>query len=611
MSEQAANPFRMLPSVEEVVAQPAVAALARPAGSVGVGRELLVRWAQAILERWRDEIRAGALDAAGLEERLAQGALARELAAAAAREGRAGLVRAINATGVVLHTGLGRAPVHPEAAARMAAAAQGYCVLEVDRESGRRNERDERLSELLVRLTGAEAGIAVNNNAAAVVLLLNTFAAGKETVVSRGELVEIGGSFRMPDVMERAGTRLREVGTTNRTRARDFRAACGPATGLFLKVHTSNFRQVGFTEEVPCAELASLARELGVRSAFDLGSGLLSAPGLTPLACAAEEPSVAGAVASGIDVVTFSGDKLLGGPQAGLVVGRAEAVRALRKNPLYRALRLDKVTLAGLETTLALVLDGRGDELPAHGLLALRRALQRRALLGDLVDESDAVRGRGVEQLPVEQHARRGRQADAAGKPLRRAGAGDEAEADLRHTQARARVGDDEVADQRDLQTAADGVALERGDHRPVERLPRAEHAARERDVLLHRRRVAQHPVELAEIGAGEEAPAARAREDDHADRGILARGERRVFEPLEHRIGQRVDGRVVDGDCGDAVVDGDLHDGLAHRGGTIHVTPNDRLFFYACASTAVPARRRYRPAPLKTTFCLVEESAR
>ncbi len=287
-----------------------------------------------------------------------------------AREARAGLTRAVNATGVVLHTGLGRAPLHPEAAEAMRAAAEGYCVLELDRESGERGERDSHVGELCARLCGAEAAIAVNNNAAATYLVLSTFAwGGREVVVSRGELVEIGGSFRMPEVMQRAGVTLREVGTTNRTRLDDFRAAIGERTGLLLKVHTSNYRVEGFTEQVSAGELAALARERSLPCAFDLGSGLLDQPFGSPLSMLEGEPGVRAAVASGVDLVTFSGDKLLGGPQAGLIVGRRERVAAARKNPVYRALRLDKSTLAGLERTLELYLEGRADELPAHRML--------------------------------------------------------------------------------------------------------------------------------------------------------------------------------------------------------------------------------------------------
>jgi len=374
-----ANPYRLLPAVEEVLAAAGARGLAGR-----VSRELLVGFVNRVLAGWRAEIATGALDAAGLEGRLARGELLRDLERCVEQEQRSGLVRVINATGVVLHTGLGRASVHPEVARAMQAAAQGYCTLEVERASGERSQRDQRLGELAARLTGAEAGIAVNNNAAAVLLILNTFGAGKETLLSRGELVEIGGSFRMPDVMERASTRLVEVGTTNRTRAADFRAACGPRSGLLIKVHTSNYRLVGFTEEVEARELAELGRELGLPSAYDLGSGLLECDGARPLDMLGGEPLVRDAVASGVDVVCFSGDKLLGGPQAGLIVGRAEPLARLRRNPLYRALRLDKVTLAGLERTLELYLAGRADELPARAMLLasaqeLRPAAERLA----------------------------------------------------------------------------------------------------------------------------------------------------------------------------------------------------------------------------------------
>jgi L-seryl-tRNA(Ser) seleniumtransferase len=253
----------------------------------------------------------------------------------------------------------------------MRAAAASYCVLEVDRWSGERNQRDERLSDLLRRLTGAEAGIGVNNNAGAVLLCFNTFAHGRSAIVSRGELVEIGGTFRVPDVMQRAGVELVEVGTTNRTRIADYAAALDARTGLLIKVHTSNFRVVGFTEEASAAELAELGRAHSVPTVYDLGSGLLEHAGAPPIApLLGGEPLVVDAVRSGVDVVSFSGDKLLGGPQAGLLVGRRAAIAELRKNPLYRALRLDKVALAGLETTLELVLAGRGGEIPARRMLA-------------------------------------------------------------------------------------------------------------------------------------------------------------------------------------------------------------------------------------------------
>jgi len=392
MKKEAANPYRLLPSVEEVLSLPGVRALEKE-----IERGLLAGFVSELLARWRNEIGAGEMDAAGVTERLGRGDLVRSLEARVRGDRQAGLVPVINATGVVLHTGLGRASVHPQAAEAMERAARGYCTLEVDRLSGERNQRDDRLGVLLTRLTGAEAGIAVNNNAAAVLLLLNTFGAGKETILSRGELVEIGGSFRMPDVMERANTTLVEVGTTNRTRLEDYRRALTGATGLIIKVHTSNYRLVGFTEEVTAADLAALGRERGVPTAFDLGSGLLEPDGARALDMLGGEPLVKDAVTSGVDVVCFSGDKLLGGPQAGLLVGKEAAIAALRKNPLYRALRLDKVTIAGLEATLGLYLAGRADEIPARAMMQrteveLRSAAERLArALGALSGFTTAV----------------------------------------------------------------------------------------------------------------------------------------------------------------------------------------------------------------------------
>ncbi len=366
--EDAASPaaaYRLLPSVDELLGAPELAALAGDCP-----RALLLELARGAVDGWRAAILAGELDAEELSARLARGELVGAVAAAAAVDARRGVRRVVNATGIVLHTGLGRAPWHPEAARAAAEVGASYCVLEVDRETGQRNRRDDRTSELVRRLTGAEAAIAVNNNAAAVMLVLNTFGRDREVILSRGELVEIGGSFRIPDVMERAGVRLREVGTTNRTRIADYRAAIGPETGLLMKVHTSNFRMEGFVEETGAEELAALGSEFGVPTAFDLGSGLYSGPGGSTPAGLDAEPRVEAALASGVDVVLFSGDKLFGGPQAGLLLGSAERVHALRSNPMYRALRLDKTTLCALERTLELFLAGRADELPARRALA-------------------------------------------------------------------------------------------------------------------------------------------------------------------------------------------------------------------------------------------------
>jgi len=287
-----------------------------------------------------------------------------------------GVDEAINATGILLHTGLGRSPLHPEAARAAVRASTGYADLEVDRATGTRGKRTRRAEAILCALTGAADAIAVNNNASALLLTIAALARRKEVVVSRGELIEIGGEFRLPDIMTAAGAKLVEVGTTNRTRLADYRRAIGPRTGLVLKVHPSNFRVVGFAHTVPASEIASLASKAGVPFAFDVGSGLLDRVSGIP----DDEPTVVEALRAGANLVCFSGDKLLGGPQAGVAVGDTDLVARLRGNPIARAARMDKMNVAALEATLRLHATGRRNELPLWTLLAATpRSLRARA----------------------------------------------------------------------------------------------------------------------------------------------------------------------------------------------------------------------------------------
>lgn len=299
----------------------------------------------------------------------------------------------VNATGVVLHTNLGRACIGRELALEAVEAARGAVSVELDLATGERGNRYESVQRLLGALTGCEASVVVNNNAAAVLLVVNTLALGKEVVVSRGELIEIGGSFRLPEILVGSGAVLREVGTTNRTHLADFRKAIGPSTGLLMKTHTSNYRVEGFTKTVSARELMALSAETGVPVYEDLGSGSLAdlgRYGLTP------EPTVQQVVASGIPLVSFSGDKLLGGPQAGIIVGTRALVGRLMENHLLRALRTDKLTMALLERTLAQYLDPKGPSalIPTHQLLARTpeelRGLAQQVLAGGRLERLDA-----------------------------------------------------------------------------------------------------------------------------------------------------------------------------------------------------------------------------
>ncbi|HEV7134332.1 MAG TPA: L-seryl-tRNA(Sec) selenium transferase [Gaiellaceae bacterium] len=364
--------LRDLPSVDE---------LAR-----GADDPLAVDAARAVIERARDEIRAGA-DPGDLEARLRA-----ELASARTPS----LRRVLNATGVIVHTNLGRAPLAEEAIAQVVETARGYSNLELDLREGVRGSRQDHVASILRRLTGAEAALVVNNNAAAVLLALAALGEGREVIVSRGELIEIGDGFRIPDVLARSGARLVEVGTTNRTRAKDYEKAIRPETALLLRVHQSNFRVVGFTELPRLDELAAVARKHGVPLVDDQGSGALA--GLTG------EPTAKESLAAGADLVCFSGDKLLGGPQAGIVVGNADLVERLRRHPLQRALRADKLTLAALEGTLRVYLDAP-ERIPVLRMLrqdaatVRARAERLASLTGGAVEETVGRVGGGA--LPL------------------------------------------------------------------------------------------------------------------------------------------------------------------------------------------------------------------
>ncbi len=361
-TEEAASRLRALPQLDSLLRGEAAEAMRRGRAAARVTSAL--RW--AVAEERRRLLDGGA---AGAEGGIEAAALARLQA-----EEAPGLRGVINGTGIVLHTNLGRAPLAELAVEAVAAMAGGYCDLEFDLATGARGRRGGAIERMLCRLTGAEAALVVNNGAAAILLALTGLAASGEVIVSRGELVEIGGGFRIPEVIEQGGARLVEVGTTNRTRLADYARAVTPASRVLLRVHQSNYRIIGFTEATPLAALAALARERGLMLVEDLGSG-----SLVPLAGAtgSAEPTVQEAVAAGADVVTFSGDKLLGGPQAGMLVGRAEAIDRLRRHPLMRALRADKLCLAALDATLRLYAEGQSEAVPVLRMLAQPVAVLR------------------------------------------------------------------------------------------------------------------------------------------------------------------------------------------------------------------------------------------
>ena len=367
--------YRRLPSVDELLRLPKLTSL-----SAREGHAPVAEGARAVLGRVREEIAAGRLDAAGVD--LAISGLASAIERQVWQALQLSLRRVINATGVVLHTNLGRAPMAECALEHLLRVASTYSNLEFDITKGERGKRDVHVERLFARLFATAASepvatVVVNNNAAAVLLALNALAEGGEVIVSRGELVEIGGSFRIPEVMAKSGAILREVGTTNRTRIADYERAIGEKTRLLLRVHRSNFQITGFTEQPGLGELVELGRRSKIPVMEDLGSGALvdlSALGISG------EPSVSDSLRAGVDVVTYSGDKLLGGPQAGILSGRRELIARVRSNPLFRALRVDKLTYAALEATLLAYVRQDHDAIPALRMLRLPpEAVERRA----------------------------------------------------------------------------------------------------------------------------------------------------------------------------------------------------------------------------------------
>lgn len=409
--------FRNLPAVEMLVQ-----AVEHNLNGTSLPRGLLVEAARAALAEARQMIDSGA--AAPPAAVLQADVLARARQAA-----QPSLVPVINASGVIIQTNLGRAPLSAAALRAMQAIGAGYSNLEYDLEAGQRGSRYIHVAGLLARLSGAEAALVVNNNAAAIYLVLSALAQGREVIISRGQAVEIGGGFRIPDVLRQSGAALVEVGTTNRTYARDYADAVTERTALLMRIHTSNFKLVGFVHEAALEELAQVARERAVLLVDDLGSGTLLSTALYGLA---HEPTVQESVAAGADLVTFSGDKLLGGPQAGLIVGRAGLIGRLRKHPLARALRVDKTTLAGLEATLLAYLHERAtDEIPVWRMIAAppdvlrRRAEALIARIGadhaEVVGCTSAVGGGALpgETLPSFAVALRAAQPDALAQALR------------------------------------------------------------------------------------------------------------------------------------------------------------------------------------------------
>ena len=394
MSNPATGSFRAIPSVDQLLRSDVALKLREV-----VGASRLTAIAREVTDRMREQIESGGLPDRSREALFAEGV--QLLQQAGEDEALAAFRRVINATGVILHTNLGRAPLSAAARAAVASEATGYCTLEYDLGTGERGKRGGRAEELLIQLTGAEAALVVNNCAAAALLILTVLAHDGETIVSRGELVEIGGDFRVPDVMANSGTRMMEVGTTNRTRLEDYRSAINENTRLIMRVHPSNYRVVGFTSAADLVPLSTLAHEAGLFLYEDAGSGVLA--DLTKYGLG-DEPIISESIAAGADVVTFSGDKLLGGPQAGLIVGSRQVIDRLRTSALYRALRADKLCLAALEATLDAHRRGALEEIPTLQMLSQSaKAIEARAR--NLIQRLEELAPSGLKATVVQGHS--------------------------------------------------------------------------------------------------------------------------------------------------------------------------------------------------------------
>jgi len=382
--------LRHIPKIDDILGLSAIA-------SSGLSQKLLLEAARGFADELRRGILAGEVDTLPTEEEVCASVIASARAMA-----RPSLRPVINGTGVILHTNLGRARLSERAAAAAYEAARNYSTLEYDLATGGRGLRYSHVESLITGLTGAESALVVNNNAAAVLLVLTAMASGGEVITSRGELVEIGGSFRVPDIMESCGCRLREVGTTNKTKISDYERAIGPETRALMKVHTSNFKIVGFTEKIELADMVNLAHERDLPVIEDLGSGSLTdlrAFGIH------DEPTVQQSVQAGVDVITFSGDKLLGGPQAGIIIGRKKYIDMFKKHPLTRAMRVDKMTLAALEATLRAYEDGTASStVPTISMLDM----SEEDLLKKAEKLLEAVKAAGIAAEIIPEHTQVG-----------------------------------------------------------------------------------------------------------------------------------------------------------------------------------------------------------